>query len=93
MPGCRWDVCAPFAFDDISLLGLLGNRRLTALDIARKIGDRGLRTAELLEEAGAKTWTALLEASRGIKPPSQDDWMNVPGVLLSGQSSSDHGEL
>ena len=38
---------------------------ITALDIARKIGERGSRTAELLEEAGAKTFGELLEAAHG----------------------------
>ena len=55
--------------------------RLTALDIARLIGDRGKTTAQKLVDAGAKTWKELLEPHRS-NPPAADDWKKVPGVLV-----------
>ena len=39
-------------------------------------------TFALVQRAGGKTWQALL-APHQSEPPSVDDWMRVPGVLLS----------
>ena len=44
--------------------------RLTALDIARKIGDRGKLSAQLLEDAGAKTWEEIKAAASPFDPPA-----------------------
>lgn len=58
---------------------------LTALDIARKIGERGAETARVLEDVGARTWASLLEEHAS----STEDWMSVPGVVLPAQASKE----
>ena len=44
--------------------------RLTALDIARKIGERGKLSVQLLEYAKAKTWEEIQEEAKPFDPPS-----------------------
>ena len=44
--------------------------RLTALDIARKIGERGKVSVQLLEAADAKTWEEIQEEAKPLAPPS-----------------------
>ena len=44
--------------------------RITALDIARKIGERGKLSVQLLEDAGAKTWEEIKAEASPLDPPA-----------------------